>query len=653
MNDIDAIFNHLISTGTPPSPDTIQTVAPTEREHLVRWLIDALGHMQVEVRRHAFEALIHCGVHAIDPLIEALESPHQPVRLYAVRALGKLSDPRATAPLTELLYHASRELAFEIAEALAYLDDDETIPPLMDILRSEDPEARSIALRGIVKQGAAALPHLTHALSNNSWVTRSMAAKALGLIQDHRAIEPLIETLHDPDSSVCIAVVHALAKFPADHVLKPIAGMLRHDHQPVRLSTVEALGQLGDSRAIPSLIDALTYEEWSKRAPILQSLATLGRQETALLIEGLSSENPRLRIGLTEVFQILNVPEAVEPLIDRLDEFNPETRLAAIKALRAQEDTRIYSVFIKQLADNHHLVSKEAGDAISSVYPASKPHLMHALIHKKPVIRIRAAAILSELHPEKSIDRPLLIGKRATPFLLDALLHTREDRGPLVRMLRSVKGDTLAHTMGLIYSGHSQFMYLVDMLRESGEWRHVSLLLHDFESLAHVLTERDRQTLKRSIKKTVTENQRPLNKTGLCTVHYSRFTKHDHPNGIDYFGCRECTSTLFGIEAPHVSLLFDTSFEYLLSHVGDTCKINGLHIDPTIDFDEIVIGPCPDERIVAACMMLGNDTDPVRIKKYRKATCRLNSDASVSEQTKNLLRQRFRRVIHEERSGEL
>lgn len=84
------------------------------------------------------------------------------------------------------------------------------------------------ALNVIIKIGEPAVPALIEALQDqsNPFTRRWEAAKALGVIKDEGAVEPLIKAMSD-------------------------------ENEVVRRVTAEALGRLGDKRAIPVLKEAL------------------------------------------------------------------------------------------------------------------------------------------------------------------------------------------------------------------------------------------------------------------------------------------------------------------------------------------------------------------------------------------------------------
>lgn len=126
----------------------------------------------VEVRREAMFALVAQKAPQVDPLvidafIDIAKSSHDDykVRIIAVLVLKRLDDPHAVETLIELLKRP-----------------DESID-VVDVL-GERKDAYTVDL-------------LIGALKNNDSKVRDRATYALGLIQDPRAMKPLIEMLKD------------------------------------------------------------------------------------------------------------------------------------------------------------------------------------------------------------------------------------------------------------------------------------------------------------------------------------------------------------------------------------------------------------------------------------------------------------------------
>ncbi|HEY7834323.1 MAG TPA: HEAT repeat domain-containing protein, partial [Ktedonobacterales bacterium] len=88
------------------------------------------------------------------------------------------------------------------------------------------------------------------------WKIRVKAVEALGQLGDVRAVEPLIAALHDHVRWDQASVAKALGELGDRRAVEPLIAALQK-HATVRSAAAKALGQLGDARAVEPLIAAL------------------------------------------------------------------------------------------------------------------------------------------------------------------------------------------------------------------------------------------------------------------------------------------------------------------------------------------------------------------------------------------------------------
>ena len=101
-------------------------------------------------------------------------------------------------------------------------------------------------------------PGLLKALEyQKHWRVRRDAAEALGQIGDARAVGPLIAALRDDISSVRQAAAEALGQIGDTSAVEPLIAALRDASLGVRRAAADALGQIGDRRALEPLVAAL------------------------------------------------------------------------------------------------------------------------------------------------------------------------------------------------------------------------------------------------------------------------------------------------------------------------------------------------------------------------------------------------------------
>jgi HEAT repeat protein len=135
------------------------------------------------------------------------------------------------------------------------------LEPLIEALRNGDrkPDRCIRAAEALGKIGEPAMEPLIKALRDRRVVVRRNAAEALGEIGDARAVDPLVKVLGDRNSDVRTTAAKALGKIGDERAVEPLIKALSDDYDDwgVRERAARALGKIGDERAVEPLIRAL------------------------------------------------------------------------------------------------------------------------------------------------------------------------------------------------------------------------------------------------------------------------------------------------------------------------------------------------------------------------------------------------------------
>ena len=183
------------------------------------------------------------------------------------------------------------ELMLEAGDLIAAEADEDDLPRLYSLLEDEDFFVRETVAEPLARLGGIkALPVLFHAMTRGtadghdndslSFIivelleqekkavapillemiespkskTRESAAWAFGFVAPEIPSSPLIRALRDEDAGVRAAAVGSLPSFKDDvHVFEALIIALSDDDEQVRISSISALGYLGDKHAIPNL----------------------------------------------------------------------------------------------------------------------------------------------------------------------------------------------------------------------------------------------------------------------------------------------------------------------------------------------------------------------------------------------------------------
>ena len=238
----------------------------------VRGLIRLLKHRDLDVQYGAAEALGEIGDSgAVEPLIAALKNDeYVGVRWKAAEALSKIGAPSVEA-LIGALRHPDDDVRWKASIALGEIGDPRAIGSLISLLCDEDRFVKSHAALALGTIGEPAVNPLIRALHEGDGNLRWGAAIALGKIRDPRAIEPLIHALADKYENVRAESATSLAAM-GKPALEPLLRFLTLSDGPARLEVVTALGELHDTDAIQPLIQFLENADEDERKAIADAL---------------------------------------------------------------------------------------------------------------------------------------------------------------------------------------------------------------------------------------------------------------------------------------------------------------------------------------------------------------------------------------------
>ena len=172
-------------------------------------------------------------------------------------------------------------------------------------------------------------------LKDPDWVVRREAAITLGEMGDERCVEPLAAALRDGDWQVREVAIEGIGQIgsPAVDVLLKL---LRD--WDVRKSAIMALGKIRDERVLEPLMQQLRNDEFMEDAT--DALVNLGEPALPGLIKALKDKEELVRKQAVIALGRIKSAEAIDPLIEMLQNKDWFTRLTAAAALEAIGDER-------------------------------------------------------------------------------------------------------------------------------------------------------------------------------------------------------------------------------------------------------------------------------------------------------------------------
>jgi HEAT repeat protein len=267
-------------------------------------MIDALGELGDEraidalslqlkqsnegVGWHASEALVKIGGRGISELLRSVIGDDDQIRWSAFTALPENLLPEFLEELGEfeiaehLLAGTPYNCLVETGEKTAV---HEILALTKALLFGQMLESDAVAA---IKSSAVIVPGLLKALQAHDAEVRAKAAEALGIVEDQRAVFPLINALQDDETLVREKATEALGELKSALACDALADALDDKDQGVRKQAAKALGACCKDQSHPVVdkLAALTSHERDHftRWNAITSLGEIGGEKAAFIL---------------------------------------------------------------------------------------------------------------------------------------------------------------------------------------------------------------------------------------------------------------------------------------------------------------------------------------------------------------------------------
>src|SRR3989449_9040213 len=190
-------------------------------------------------------------------------------------------------------------------------------------------------------------------LRSNDVTLRRYAAHQLGKLGEERAVPALVEALSDSDEYVRKSAVTALRRIGGPAAMEGLRRALADRSEQVVLQAVNGLRDMRDREAVEPLVRVLTRRERSLQLAATDALIRIGADAVPPLMEAFKDRALRRRIG-NQIWKILvdMGTKSIDPLLQMLTDENQYVRLTAISVLGRIGDRRVAAPLVHLFLDD-------------------------------------------------------------------------------------------------------------------------------------------------------------------------------------------------------------------------------------------------------------------------------------------------------------
>ncbi len=414
-------------------------------------LLRALGDPKWRVRKSASDALIKYGEPVIAPLQQVLKITNdEDIRFWTIKTLGKLG-PKAQKFLLEALRSGDKQLRYVIAAALGESGDKRVIRVLIESLADTDWTIRKSATMALAEIGDNAIDMMFEYLRGPNEEIRDGCLRAL-VKAGNESLQRLFDEVINMDENHRYLVRKSLVKI-GTRTVEPLMRLFKLKNPEIKAFSASTLGEIGNPRAVPVLVDGLSDEDWNVRRSCAYALTEIGERGVDKIAEALKSSNDDVRYWVTRILESIGEP-GVPFLVNALKDSNKEIRFFAAKALGTAFDSSIAKDLILSLSDEVWSVRKAAAESLCKLENLPIEEVMRYLSSDNEDIRYWVTHVIKEVG-HKYVDKIVEAMRRGDaelrlfaaqaaglienePALIDSLILSLRDDSEWVRIYSAI-----------------------------------------------------------------------------------------------------------------------------------------------------------------------------------------------------------------------
>jgi HEAT repeat protein len=240
----------------------------------------------------------------LDDLMDNIESRHWWIRASAANDFGLLRAKRAIVPLTAALEDPHPDVRFLAMQSLLMIVG---VPALYNILRISKSFSQwtAVELSVIINEYRNEVaPYLIEALSFASPSVMLFSIALLGKIGFVDAVEPLIQLCrNNPDPILFSAAIEALGQLGDERALSQIIKASQNNNTAIRLKALEAMGRLGAKKCISIISERINTGDIHEKRIAAKALGNLGKEGTDALSKMMISSDEYSQLIAIEVVE--------------------------------------------------------------------------------------------------------------------------------------------------------------------------------------------------------------------------------------------------------------------------------------------------------------------------------------------------------------
>jgi HEAT repeat protein len=352
------------------------------------FLLDAFETTNRDVRKFIIDIIGEVKDRkALPLLLKALKDDDDNVRASSVEHLGQMGDPSVVDALIEILKNGDLWTAFPAADALGRIGDKKAIPSLIGTLSVK--ALREPVLKGLGHLSAPeTLEHIVPFLMDPSRTIQEEAIKTIGIFY-HNGVSA---------NFIC----ETMSRLSGPELINRLVSHAWSKKADIRVKAILLLGLMQDERALEPLLEL--YTEESLAEDVKRALVFIGGRKPGSLLPLFETDNQYQKRFIAEVAVEVASPLYYVVFERFLSDADGHVRASAAIGLSRLGNMTAIQAIKKLLSDPYEDVQEAAVTALSTLREGIDVNeFVGCLKQKNPAMRRNAAMLLGAIGAESSV----------------------------------------------------------------------------------------------------------------------------------------------------------------------------------------------------------------------------------------------------------
>lgn len=278
---------------------------------------------------------------SVDELISRVQGKDAIARTHVIALLSRFNQPKVIAALQGTLKDPNKLVRSAALRAITTSNGQVDPAQVAPLLRDPELEVQNPAIELLCRsKHPDTVRHLVAVLKDESEHARRAAVEVLNVVGDESSVKFLLKSIRDDDWWVRSRAADALGKIGGEQVIGAALALVSDKDEEIRRTAIEILNQTKDERALAHLLEATKDSDWWVSERAVDALGEIASKKSVPRLLEMLKSNPKSIPSVVRALGKIGDSAAIESVLQALDRPETDIRVEAMSALVRLADDR-------------------------------------------------------------------------------------------------------------------------------------------------------------------------------------------------------------------------------------------------------------------------------------------------------------------------